>query len=167
LALSRLPICLIPSLLPQHARPTCQCCVNWSEVRTAVNDDSELVSSHLERSLAIFDVSSLAFKTVPIIPVALLRTPPVIPFRPAGTGVDARGALEQQRGAAADVLIEGRDGFEPMVMPKRGLDFERLVLTGFRALVLRRRSGTVRDETEGSNPVFLQQRGSNKPGVSG
>jgi hypothetical protein len=40
-----------------------------------------------------------------------------------------------------------------MVMPKRGLDFERLVLTGFRALVLRRTSGTVRDETEGSNPV--------------
>src|SRR6516164_3453531 len=91
LALSRLPICLIPSLLPQHARPTCQCCVNWSEVRAAVNDDSELVSSHLERSLAIFDVSSLAFKTVPIIPGALLRTPQVIPFRPAGTGVDARG----------------------------------------------------------------------------
>jgi len=58
LALSRLPICLIPSLLPQHARPTCQCCVNWSEVRTAVNDDSEMVSWHLERSLAIFDVSS-------------------------------------------------------------------------------------------------------------
>jgi hypothetical protein len=46
-------------LLPQHARPTCQCCVNWSEVRAAVNDDSELVSWHLERSLAIFDVNSL------------------------------------------------------------------------------------------------------------
>ena len=59
LVLSRLPISLIPSLLPQHARPTCQCCVNWSEVRTAVNYDSELVSWHLERSLAIFEVSSL------------------------------------------------------------------------------------------------------------
>jgi hypothetical protein len=32
-----------------------------------------MVNWHLERSLAIFDVSSLAFKTVPIIPGALLR----------------------------------------------------------------------------------------------
>src|ERR1700747_887467 len=107
LALSRLPICLIPSLLPQHARLTCQCCVNWSEVRAAVNDNSEMVSWHLERSLAIFDVSSLAFKTALIIPGALLRTPPVIPFRPAGTGVDVRGALEQQRGSRRGCVDRG------------------------------------------------------------
>jgi len=41
LALSRLPICLTRSLLPLHARPTCQFCVHWDKPPAAVNDNSK------------------------------------------------------------------------------------------------------------------------------